>query len=820
MSKTQTPVKTASIAELRDETLRLIDEQQALLNDVLKSEVLSQESKGGLIDREQVEVWRNNLNAERGKVDRLEMTLAVVGTVKAGKSTTINAIVGTEIMPNRNKPMTTMPTLIRHKAGQRVPTLTFPAYARMDEALAQIKEKLEQIQTQGKLDAIAFYNEDDGKKIIDAILGGDSPQLNGTHTGPSQIFDFLSFINDITRLCAIPAIAVESPLDEYDSLEEFPVIEVEFAHLRNSKSEAAGQFTLVDTPGPNEEGQSERLTKLLEDQLETASGVLAVLDYTQLGAEADGKLRDALEKIARRCQGRLHVLVNKFDAKNIRNLNETATRKHVVHLLDGIDFPETSVYPVSSNFAYLANRALGELDATGVLPDYAENPWIEDVATLALGRNWTEKVNDAQAVRRDVETLWKDSLFQEPLDKVIEASHRQAAFLSIDAASKQLADVNEQLLNAIKMRHSALGMEVGKLKEEIDQLAKRVKEVETLKSQSKSRVDEIVKDFAKVTETLFGQAKATLEADLKSYQTGETESEEKPNALTKPGDSKRPSSNDLLGDFLAQFGGTLDHLFAPKRESKSRRGEPEIPPEGSRTFGESGDAANFARSVMKAIEGRFKENERRLQQTLAQVITQTSQKLNKETEEKLSGTLEEARKRLNKAFDVRLNFPVPNVRAITIDFDNFAYNDAVSIRTRTRSNTENFGKIRTWWYEFTNQAYSWEEIAGHTVNTTQMFDAAFKSLDSNLDDLNEQLRTLADTVLLGEVNNYLDRVTAYLESYVKELEKAQKDHQKSVADQEVLRKLLGSLTDRAAEQGEALTDFDKGLALETEGVAL
>lgn len=32
----------------------------------------------------------------------LEMVLAVVGTMKAGKSTTINAIVGTEILPNRN----------------------------------------------------------------------------------------------------------------------------------------------------------------------------------------------------------------------------------------------------------------------------------------------------------------------------------------------------------------------------------------------------------------------------------------------------------------------------------------------------------------------------------------------------------------------------------------------------------------------------------------------------------------------------------------------------------------------------------------------
>ena len=46
------------------------------------------------------------LNNELRKISRLEMVLAIVGTMKAGKSTTINAIVGTEVLPNRNRPMT------------------------------------------------------------------------------------------------------------------------------------------------------------------------------------------------------------------------------------------------------------------------------------------------------------------------------------------------------------------------------------------------------------------------------------------------------------------------------------------------------------------------------------------------------------------------------------------------------------------------------------------------------------------------------------------------------------------------------------------
>src|SRR5699024_8193293 len=45
-----------------------------------------------------VETQLSMLNNELLKITRLEMVLAIVGTMKAGKSTTINAIVGTEVL--------------------------------------------------------------------------------------------------------------------------------------------------------------------------------------------------------------------------------------------------------------------------------------------------------------------------------------------------------------------------------------------------------------------------------------------------------------------------------------------------------------------------------------------------------------------------------------------------------------------------------------------------------------------------------------------------------------------------------------------------
>ncbi len=82
------------------------------------------------------------LNNELRKITRLEMVLAIVGTMKAGKSTTINAIVGTEVLPNRNRPMTALPTLIRHTPGQKEPVLHFLHVSPIDTLITQLQKKL------------------------------------------------------------------------------------------------------------------------------------------------------------------------------------------------------------------------------------------------------------------------------------------------------------------------------------------------------------------------------------------------------------------------------------------------------------------------------------------------------------------------------------------------------------------------------------------------------------------------------------------------------------------------------------------------------
>ena len=77
------------------------------------------------------------LQGEASKLERLEMVLAVVGTMKAGKSTTINAIVGTEVLPNRNRPMTVLPTRIRHTPGKKEPVLSLDNNQSINDLIVQ-----------------------------------------------------------------------------------------------------------------------------------------------------------------------------------------------------------------------------------------------------------------------------------------------------------------------------------------------------------------------------------------------------------------------------------------------------------------------------------------------------------------------------------------------------------------------------------------------------------------------------------------------------------------------------------------------------------
>ena len=217
----------------------------------------------------------------------------------------------------------------------------------------------------------------------------------------------------------------------------------------------------------------------MKAQLERASAVIAVLDYTQIGSEADEQVRRHLLENAESMEGRIFVLLNKFDQKDRHSSDEQETKARIVRLMNGL-IDERSIFPVSAQRAYLSNRAKDEVLRNGGLstpkPYLEETPemcgqyeWIEDFGEEAFGYCWEEMIGNADEVREAAEDLWEASLFQAALEKTIRRALAQSPLLALESAATTL------LLKA--ERFAAASAEARSIAEQSRLLHRRVKAI-------------------------------------------------------------------------------------------------------------------------------------------------------------------------------------------------------------------------------------------------------------------------------------------------------------------------------------------------------
>ncbi|WP_336996407.1 clamp-binding protein CrfC [Leclercia sp. UBA7405] len=408
-----------------------------------------------------LDAQQSMLNNELRKITRLEMVLAIVGTMKAGKSTTINAIVGTEVLPNRNRPMTALPTLIRHTPGQKEPVLNFSHVAPIDTLIKQLQIKLSNCD-RGKL-AQQLEIDKDMNALLGRIEKGEA--FEKRYLGAQPIFYCLKNLNDLVRLSQ--ALETDFPFSEYAAIEHIPVIEVEFVHLAGLDAHL-GHLTLLDTPGPNEAGQP-HLQKMLAEQISRASAVLAVMDYTQLKSISDEEVRQAISAAGRSVP--LYALVNKFDQKDRNSDDEEQVRAMISGTLMKGYISPGQIYPVSSMWGYLANRARHELDQRGKLPDHQSQRWVQDFAEAALGRRWrTADLDDIEHVRHSADLLWEDSLFEQPIRKLIYAAYANASLYALRSASHKLLNYAQNAREYLDFRYQGLTVAFDELQLNITRL--------------------------------------------------------------------------------------------------------------------------------------------------------------------------------------------------------------------------------------------------------------------------------------------------------------------------------------------------------------
>ncbi|MBI0799938.1 hypothetical protein HCI03_02865 [Escherichia coli] len=454
-----------NIALLCDEADRLLQLNINLLRQMVDEPDVLSDSKnenGLLFDKQKALKRIAELEGEQIKTARREMVLAVVGTMKAGKSTTINAIVGQEILPNRNRPMTSVPTLIRHVPGKTEPVLHLEHIQPVRNLLSTLQQKLDT--PAGQQVAQTLQQTGDTHELLDILA--DNDWLKNEYHGEEEIFTGLASLNDLVRLAA--AMGTEFPFDEYAEVQKLPVIDVEFSHLVGM-DECQGTLILLDTPGPNEAGQPQ-MEMMMRDQLQKASAVLAVMDYTQLNSKADEEVRKELNAIADVSVGRLFVLVNKFDEKDRNGDGADAVRQKVPAMLNSDVLPASRVYPGSSRQAYLANRALHELRENGALP--VDDAWVGDFVREAFGPMVEEDDwKDSTKVNKKAEKLWNISLLDQLITEVIQSSHSRAAALAVDSAAAKLMQNAENVSEYLSLRHQGLNDRVSSLVSDTARLA-------------------------------------------------------------------------------------------------------------------------------------------------------------------------------------------------------------------------------------------------------------------------------------------------------------------------------------------------------------
>lgn len=521
--------------------------------------------------------------------------------MKAGKSTTINAIVGQEILPNRNRPMTSVPTLIRHVPGKTEPVLHLEHIQPVRNLLSTLQQKL--ATPAGQQVAQTLQQTGDTSELLDILA--DNDWLKNEYHGEEEIFTGLASLNDLVRLAA--AMGTEFPFDEYAEVQKLPVIDVEFSHLVGM-DECQGTLTLLDTPGPNEAGQPQ-MEVMMRDQLQKASAVLAVMDYTQMNSKADEEVRKELNAIADVSVGRLFVLVNKFDEKDRNGDGADAVRQKVPAMLNSDVLPASRVYPGSSRQAYLANRALHELRKNGALP--VDEAWVDDFVREAFGPMVEEDDwKDSTKVNKKAEKLWNISLIDQLITEVIQSSHSRAAALAVDSAAAKLMQNAENVSEYLSLRHQGLQQSIQSLQTHISSLLADIREIADCQNKVTGDVRMAMEEIDAKTRELLTEVCASLEEKLNAYfRTGKRKEQQ---MLEEEGAEQRISQQGIIGKIREQFS-----VSAPGHHSWKRDFDPDSP---EIKFSDRREALKLMTQIESTVTSLHREAEAQFRPELEKIV--------------------------------------------------------------------------------------------------------------------------------------------------------------------------------------------------------
>ena len=411
------------------------------------------------------------------KLKNEEFIISMVGTMKAGKSTTINAIVGQEILPSRVEAMTTLPTLITHIKGKVEPVLKLNK-----SYINTLNDLLRKVRNNSKSKSYS--------KSEQSITNNKNFQFKEQILGNEKIKEALTIFNDLRR------VSKDQIFDKFIELENIPRIEIEFKTLKDIVTKDNSKLSLLDTPGPNEYKQSAKLKETLKIQLENSSAVIFVVDYKSYESGDTNDIKQGISDIHEYLKSKnFYILANKFDAsKNSdEEYEDTKKRIHTYFELKEDKIELKNIFPVSSEWAfqsYLVNELILKDKINKSLPN-TKNFWKD-----FLGELWEEDIEDIERVKKICKIKYKNSYFQKVIDNIIKDVYENAMFRVLEKtmividASKIITKMEDGFKVRLKSVNDTTN--IGVLNKKIELLKKDI-----------DKIKKVEEDFKNISENNF-----------------------------------------------------------------------------------------------------------------------------------------------------------------------------------------------------------------------------------------------------------------------------------------------------------------------------
>ena len=441
------------------------------------------------------------IHEEIQKVDQLELRMTVVASMKSGKSTIINALIGENILPTRANAMTIVPTEVIFKREVQESCLFLST-----ETIYAIEMIFQDVRNCLLIEAAKetetnelFENEPYMNKMVNEIVNSNFMiTLDKEVVGPMQIQKSLLVIHDLIRLYLKLAAKNIIEINETNFQvfqNRIPRIEVPFPtaiiHTHN-----LGNLVLVDTPGPNEASMCGQLREIVTTELRKADVILIVFNYTALNTEADAKIMSEISEL-RKIRGDydcLYAIVNKVDQRRKGDMSKDDVRKFIamkygIEERTTIDAKDRRVFEIKAFMGLIAKRFLIEYER---LRAESRDLTIRNMQTVDdLGNelypleDWetVQETTTIEQLHKGAVDMWRKSGLDELLQTAVSSLMKSISSRVVESTLSKCQRVDRELIECLKLCQMVLDGNTGKLNAETQELEKELNLIKIIRSE-------------------------------------------------------------------------------------------------------------------------------------------------------------------------------------------------------------------------------------------------------------------------------------------------------------------------------------------------